>query len=160
MPRTPARTAVLDQQPAPVRTRLAAAWTSFMFLYIYVDYLNLYVPGTIDDILDGVVWRLDITQAFVVSSLALVAVPLAMVVLSTTLPARATRAANLVVASVYVPVSAFNVVDESWIGFFGLGAALEVALLALIIRTAWTWPHAARPTRGPLATPSRPAVRT
>jgi hypothetical protein len=43
-----------------------------------------------------------------------------------------------------VPVSIFNVVDESWTYYFGLGAALEVAILALIIRTAWTWPRERR----------------
>lgn len=131
----------LEQQPVPVRARLAAAWTSFMFLYIYVDYLNLYVPGVMGDIQNGVVWKLDISQAFVVSALALVAIPIVMVALSTTLPARANRVANIVVASIYVPVSLFNLVDESWTVFFGLGAALEVILLASIIRTAWRWPR-------------------
>ena len=31
-----------------------AAWTSFMFLYIYVDYFHLYKPGVIDDVRAGV----------------------------------------------------------------------------------------------------------
>jgi hypothetical protein len=131
----------LEQQPASVRAKLAAAWTSFMFLYIYVDYFHLYKPGSVEDILNGVVWRLDITQTFVVGALILVAIPMFMVVLSTTLPARACRVTTIVVASLYVPVSIFNVVGGSWPYFYGLGAALEVALLVWIIRTAWTWPR-------------------
>ena len=151
-----ARTAgVLEQQPASVRTKLAAAWTSFMFLYIYVDYLTLYNPGVIEDILNGVVWKVDITQAFVVGSLALVAVPIFMVLASRTLPARACRIITLGVASLYVPVSIFNVVDESWTYYFGLGAALEVGILALIIRTAWTWPRERRDLSRPQTTSSR-----
>ena len=142
--RTTRTAGVLEKQPASVRTKLAAAWTSFMFLYIYVDYLTLYNPGVFEDILNGVVWKLDITQAFVVGSLALVAVPIFMVLPSTTLPARACRIITLGVASLYVPVSIFNVVDESWTYYFGLGAALEVAILALIIRTAWPWPKERR----------------
>jgi hypothetical protein len=141
----------LEQQPASVRAKLAAAWTSFMFLYIYVDYLTLYVPGVIDDILAGVVWRLDITQTFVVGALTLMAIPIFMVVLSTTLPARANRATNIVVASIYSLVSIFNVVDESWTYYFGLGAALEVALLVWIIRTAWTWPRTHSDAAGDVA---------
>jgi hypothetical protein len=35
----------LDDQPIPVRAKLAAAWTSFMFLYAYVDILGFYTPG-------------------------------------------------------------------------------------------------------------------
>ena len=142
--RTTRTAGVLEQQPASVRTKLAAAWTSVMFLYIYVDYLHLYKPGSIEDILNGVVWKLDITQTFVVGSLTLVAIPIFMVLASTTLPARACRIITLGVAALYVPVSIFNVVDESWTYFYGLGAALEVAILGLIIRTAWTWPRERR----------------
>ena len=66
-----------------------------------------------------------------------------MIVLSVTLPARVSRIANLIVAAVYVPVTVFNLAGESWIVFYGLGVALEVILLALILRYAWTWPRTA-----------------
>src|ERR687889_1682971 len=84
-------TTALHDPPVPVRAKLAAAWTSFMFLYIYVDYLHLYKPGAIDDILGGVVFEFDISQAFVVIALTSVAIPSLMILLSTTLPARANR---------------------------------------------------------------------
>ena len=136
-------TTPLHDPPAPVRAKLAAAWTSFMFFYIYVDYLHLYKPGAIDDILAGVVFEFDISQTFVVVSLMLVGIPTLMIWLSMTLPARANRMLNLVVASLYIPVSAFNVVGESWMYFYGLGVVLEVILLAYILRSAWTWPRTA-----------------
>src|SRR3712207_8050089 len=89
-------TTTLEDQRIPVRAKLAAAWTSFMFFYIYVDYLHLYKPGAIDDILDGVVFEFDISQTFVVIALTSVAIPIFMILLSTTLPAHANRATNLV----------------------------------------------------------------
>ena len=134
-------TTTLEDQRIPVRVKLAAAWTSFMFFYIYVDYLHLYKPGAIDDILAGVVFEFDISQTFVVISLMLVGIPTLMILLSMTLPARANRTLNLVAASLYIPVAAFNVVGESWIYFYGLGAVLEVILLAYILRSAWTLPR-------------------
>jgi hypothetical protein len=134
-------TTALAEQPVPVRVKLAAAWTSFMFLYIYVDYFHLYKPDTIDDIRAGVVFEFDINQPLLTVFLALVAVPALMVVLSTTLPARANRATNLVVGSLYIPVSAFNAVGESWTYFYGLSIGLEVLLLAFILRSVWTWPR-------------------
>ena len=137
---TPTMTPLHDP-PAPVRAKLAAAWTSFMFFYVYVDYLHLYKPGAIDDILAGVVFEFDISQAFVVISLMLVGIPSLMILLSMTVPARANRTLNLVVASLYIPVSAFNVVGESWRYFYGLGVVLELILLAYILRSAWTWPR-------------------
>ncbi|MDQ3989999.1 MAG: DUF6326 family protein [Actinomycetota bacterium] len=133
-------TTTLEDQRIPVRAKLAAAWTSFMFLYVYVDILAFFKPGVIDDILAGIVWEFDITQTFATTALTLMAIPILMVVLSMTLPARANRIMNLIVASVYVPVSAFNAVGESWTYFYGLGVALEVIVLALILRYAWTWP--------------------
>ncbi|MEV4777287.1 DUF6326 family protein [Microbacterium sp. LWH12-1.2] len=139
-------TTTLEEQQVPVKAKLAAAWTSFMFLYIYVDILAFYKPGTVDDILIGVVWEFDITQTWAITALTLLAIPIFMVVLSTTLPARANRIANLVVASIQVPFAAFNAVGElggSWMYFYFLGVALELILLAVILRYAWTWPRTA-----------------
>ena len=142
---TPQTTTVLDDQPLPVRMRLAAAWTSFMFLYAYVDILNFYTPGVVQDILDGRVFEFDLSQTFSTAALTLVGIPALMVVLSAALPARANRTANLVVATLYVPVTAFNLSGESWRVFYGLGVALELALLGAILRWAWTWPRTAAP---------------
>ena len=105
--------ATLEDQPVPVRAKLAATWTSFMFLYAYVDILNFFTPGVIEDILDGKVFEFDLSQTFSTAALTLVSIPILMVVLSTALPARASRFTNLIVASLYVPVTAFNAVGES-----------------------------------------------
>jgi len=144
----PSRSALEDLR-MPVQAKLAAAWTSFMFLYVYVDILGFFVPGKIDDILAGVVFEFDISQTFVVTALTLMAIPILMILLSTMLPARANRITNLVVASVQVPYAMFNAVGESWTYYYGLGVVLEVILLAVILRLAWTWP---RSTTSPAAT--------
>ncbi|KWT63543.1 hypothetical protein ADL21_02340 [Streptomyces albus subsp. albus] len=139
--RTRQPTFPLDDQRIPVRAKLAAAWTSLMFLYAYVDILAFFKPGVVDGILVGDVWEFDISQMLLTVFLALMAIPILMVVLSMTLPARANRITNLIVASVQVLFAAFNVVGESWTYFYGLGVALEVIILALILRYAWTWPR-------------------
>jgi hypothetical protein len=137
----------LEDQPVPVRVKLAAAWASFMFLYAYVDILGFFTPGIVEDILAGKVFEFDLSQTFSTTALTLMAVPIFMVVLSTTLPARANRVTNLVVASLYVPVTVFNVAGGFWLYFYGLGVVLELILLALVVRYAWTWPRT-----GPSAT--------
>ncbi len=136
----PSRSALEDLR-MPVQAKLAAAWTSFMFLYIYVDFLALYKPGVVDDILAGIVHEFDISQTFVVTALTLLAIPILMILLSTTLPARVNRTINLVVATLYIPFSMYNAVGESWTYFYGLSIGLEVLLLAFILRSAWTWPR-------------------
>ena len=149
-------TALLDQG-VPVQAKLAAAWTSFVFLYVYVDILAFYKPGVVDDILIGVVWEFDITPTWAITALTLLAIPIFMVMLSMALPARANRITNLIVASLQVPFAAFNAVGqlgESWMYFYLLGVALELILLALILRYAWTWPRTA--PSAPLSTSPRP----
>lgn len=146
----------LDDQPMPVRAKLAATWTSFVFLYAYVDILNFFTPGVVEDILDGRVFEFDLSQTFSTAALTLVSIPILMVVLSMTLPARANRITNLVVASVYVPVTVFNIVGASWFYFYGLGIVLELSLLALIVRYAWTWPR----TEGSTMSRDRESGRT
>jgi hypothetical protein len=132
---------MLEDLRMPVQAKLAAAWTSFMFLYVYVDILGFFKPGTIHDILVGVVWKFDVSQVFMVVALSLMAVPILMVFLSMTLPARANRLMNLIVAPIYVVVSAFNALGESWTYYYTLSIGLEVIVLALIVRYAWTWPR-------------------
>lgn len=129
-----------------------------MFLYIYVDYLALYKPGFIDEILAGIVHEFDTGPTFVALALTLMAIPSLMILLSTTLPARVNRTINLVVATLYIPVTMYNAAGESWTYFYGLSIGLEVLLLAYILRSAWTWPRTA-PSATMATSPDREAVR-
>ena len=133
----------LHNPPIPVQAKLAAAWTSFMFLYVYVDVIGFYKPGVVDGILNGLVWEFDVSSTLLTIFLASVTIPAVMVMLSITLPARMNRTTNLVVASVLIPYSVFNAVGESWewAFFYGLSISIEVLLLVFILRSAWTWPR-------------------
>jgi len=147
----------LEDQKVPVRLRIAAAWTSFMFLYIYVDYLALYKPGFIDELLAGTVHEFETGPMFVSLGLTLIAIPSLMILLSVTLPARVNRTVNLVVAALYIPVSIYNAAGEPWsyAYFYGLSIGLEVLILVVILRSAWTWPRASTPTTPTLVEAAR-----
>lgn len=148
---------LLDTPPIPVQVKLAAAWTSFMFFYIYVDYFHLYKPGAIDEIRGGVIFEFDISGTLLTIFLALIGIPALMVLLSITLPARVNRATNLVVALLYIPFSVFNAAGTSWdwASFYGLSIGIEVLILAFILRSAWTWPRTAAVPAGPATTDLR-----
>ena len=137
----------LDNPPVSVQAKLAAAWTSFMFLYVYVDVLGFYKPGVLDGILSGLIWEFDISATLLTVFLVSVSIPALMVVLSVALTPRVNRVANVVVASLLIPYSIFNAVGETWewAVFYGISIGIEVLILAFILRTALTWPrtHAA-----------------
>lgn len=124
-----------------LKLKLSALWASLMFLYLYVDYYHLYMPGKIEDLQKGRVFEFDISQGFLLAALASMTIPALMIFLSAALPARVNRRTNITIAAVYIPYTLFNLAGEAWIHMV-LGAAVEVALLGLIIRYAWKWPLA------------------
>ncbi len=143
--RTRQPTSTLEDQRIPVQAKLAAAWTSLMFFYIYIDYFHLYKPGSIDQIRSGEIFVFDISGPLLTIFVVVIGIPALMVMLSMTLPARVNRATNLVVASLYIPVTVFNAASTTWewASFYALSIGIEVLLLAFILRSAWTWPRTA-----------------
>lgn len=123
-----------------LKLKLATLWTGFMFLYIYVDYFALYMPGKIEDIQKGRVYVFDITQGFLFGALASVTIPALMIFLSVALPAKINRPANIIIAALYIPFTLFNLAGVAWMHMV-FAAVVEVVLLCLIIRYAWKWPR-------------------
>jgi hypothetical protein len=138
---------LLHNPPVPVHARLAGAWTSLMFLVIYIDYFHLYQPGEIDVIRGGDIHVFEISPTLMTIFFVVIGIPALMVMLSMALPARVNRATNLVVASIYIPVMVFNASGASWdwAFYYGLTIGVEVLILAFILRSAWTWPRTASP---------------
>jgi len=150
-------TTTLQDQRIPVRVKLAAAWTSLMFLIIYIDYFHLLMPGSIEDILAGKVFVFDVTQGFLLAGLAMVGIPALMIFLSVALSAKVNRWTNIIVAAVKIPFILFNLAGVAWMHMW-VGAFVEVVLLLLIIRYAWKWPRTA-PSATMATSPDREAVR-
>ncbi|KAB2916882.1 MAG: hypothetical protein F9K23_06695 [Bacteroidetes bacterium] len=130
----------LEDIKVSVKLKLAALWTSLMFLIIYLDYFHLYMPGSLKDLLAGKVFVFDITQGFLLIALAIVAIPALMIFLSVALPPTVNRWINIIIAAVNIPLILFNLAGEAWLHMV-VGAVVEVVLLCLIIRYAWKWPR-------------------
>ncbi|MDF3026630.1 MAG: hypothetical protein K0S23_937 [Fluviicola sp.] len=130
----------LEEIKINLKLKLAALWTSFMFLYIYIDHFHLFMPGVLEDMLADKVFVFDITQGFLLAALASMTIPVLMIFLSVALSAKVNRFTNIIVAALYIPYTLFNLAGEVWIHMV-FGAVAEVALLGLIIRYAWKWPR-------------------
>jgi hypothetical protein len=128
----------LEDIKVSLKVKLAALWTGFMFLYIYVDYFALYMPGKIADIGQGKVFVFDITQGFLLGALISVTIPALMIFLSVALPAKINRRANITLAIIYIPYTLFNLAGEAWMHMI-FGASAEVILLCMIIYYSWKW---------------------
>ena len=152
---------LLDNPPIPVQAKLAAAWTSLMFLSIYIDYFHLYRPGQIDVIRGGNIYKFHITPTLMTIFFVVIGIQALMVMLSMTLPARVNRATNLVVASLYIPAVGMNFLGSlpDYAFYYALTIGVEVLLLAFILRAAWTWPRTPSPSMPDLVEPNRSQIQ-
>lgn len=131
----------LEDNKVSLKLKLAPLWASLMFLYIYVDYFHLYMPGKTEDIIRGVVFKFDITEGFLLAALASMTIPALMIFLSVALSAKVNRRVNIIVASMYIPYTLFNLVGEPPWMHMVFAAIVEVAILCVIIWYVWKWPR-------------------
>jgi hypothetical protein len=130
----------LQKMKVSTQLKLASLWTSLMFLYIYVDYFHLYMPGKLADIQNGRVYVFDITPGFLSIALVSLTISALMIFLSVVLPAAINRKLNMIIAAIYIPYTLYNLAGEAWIHMI-FGAIVEVVLLGLVICYAWKWPR-------------------
>lgn len=125
----------------PTQGKLAAAWTTLIFLVLYIDYFHLYQPGEIDSIRDGVIFEFPISGMLMSIFFVIIAIPGLMVLASAILPRGANRITNIVVTAVYVPIMIFNAAGATpdYALYYALTIGVELAIMAYILRTAITW---------------------
>jgi hypothetical protein len=123
------------------RIKIAALWTSMMFIFAYVDLFSLYRADVRADIEAGKMFAFTIGQGFLLGVTIYILVPSLMLFLSLVLPVRVTRMANIVAAVLYAVTTAGSAIGESNY-YYILGSLTEAALLAGVVYYAWTWPKA------------------
>ena len=127
-----------------VRVRLAALWTSLMFLYIYADYFQLKAPGVLENTINLQTPVGPTTPQVLLGFSVLLIIPSLMIFLSVFLPPKISRGLNIGVALFYTVISILIIISgigDAWQAFFVLFNVIEVFLFALIIRQAWKWPR-------------------
>ena len=122
------------------RLKIAALWSSMMFVFVCVDLFSMYRDDVRADIEAGKIAAFTIGQGYLFGVTMYILVPSLMVFLSLVLSARVTRMASIVVAVLYALTIAGSAIGE-W-NYFILGSLAEAALLAGVVYYAWTWPKA------------------
>lgn len=136
---------MLEDQKPNTKVRLALLWVALMFFYIYNDIFSIWQPEHVQQLMDGELEGVEITQSILFGGAALMAIPSLMILLSLTLKATVNRVLNIAVGVLQLLVLlGTQFVGESgsdtWL-YWRLFEVLEAVFLAIIIWTAWTWPH-------------------
>ncbi len=121
-----------------VRIKIAALWTSMLFVFAYVDLFSLYRADFRADLEAGEVGGFTVNQAFLMGTTVYVVIPSLMVFFALILRPRVNRIANIALGIIYAVTIIAGAIGE-W-NYYILGSAIEVALLAAIVYYAWTWP--------------------
>jgi hypothetical protein len=125
----------------PVMTRIdprltiAAAWTSLLMVFAYVDIFSLYRDDVRASLEAGELGGFEVGTGFLLLTTAYILPAALMIVVTLLLPSRANRWANVTLAALYTVTIVGAAVGEQ--AYYLLGSVVEVALLALIARLAW-----------------------
>ena len=128
-----------------VRIKLSALWVSMMMLYIYADILSLFRPGQLEEIQKGMMGPIEVSQISLLAASAVVIIPAVMIFLSLVLKPKVNRWTNIILGTLFIFVNFGNLLGEQWVYYIVFGI-LELAIAALIVRYARTWPQSSTPT--------------
>ena len=123
-----------------VKIIISALWVARMLTGFVGDVLKFYEPGMVEQILIGEVDGMPLNQGFRLAAAIMFVLPVFMVYLSLTLPDKANRWANIIVA---LPFFALNLIGELSTYEYAYRTFLvivEMVFLALIVWYAWKWP--------------------
>lgn len=138
----------MNNNPAPsadfrvnIRFILSAMWTSVMFLYIYGDYFELYVPHKAEGLLTG--RNLLNTPYRLLFATILLALPALMISVTLVLHPKWNRPLHIVVGAVLTLFTLFagsSAITE-WRIFYVMLSIFESTITSLIVWKAWHWPQ-------------------
>lgn len=123
-----------------VKLMLSALWASVMFLYIYGDYFELYVPDKVEGLLNG--QNLLNTPYRLFFATIILTFPSLMIFLSLMMKPNLNRVLNissgvfLTLFTLLVGVSSFT----EWKIFYVMLSFLESIITSIIVWKAWHWP--------------------
>ena len=129
----------LQSVQIPVTLKISALWTAMLFVFAYVDIFSFFRPDVRASIEAGQIAGFDINQAFLVGTTIYILIPSLMVAGAIFLRPRLNRVLNIVLPVIYGLTIVAGAVGE-W-GYYILGSAVELILLAGIVYLAWTWPR-------------------
>lgn len=130
----------LEEFRPPTKLKLAAMWTSLMFLYVYGDYFNMYSPGKLETMAAGNVGPVNASDAVGMLAISMMmAIPALMIALSLLLPAAPSKWLNVLFGLVYAAILAATLPGAP-LFYLGYGA-IEIPLSLLIAWTALAWPR-------------------
>lgn len=128
------------------KTKLSTLWLFATLSYLYCDVIGLFDPKELKGVLAGQISGIEVTQTFLLAASVLMAIPIAMVLLSRILGYRVNRGANVVAGALMTAVQlGTNFMGTPPTPSYIFFSIIEIAATVAIVWIAWTW-HEVRST--------------
>ncbi len=121
-----------------IRIKLSALWVARMLVGFLGDVLRFFQPGMLEAIIAGDVDGMQISEGFLLTVAIIFVLPICMVPLTLTLPYKASRWANIILALI---ISAIDLIGLATYTYAYASLLIIVGLIftARIVWDGWKW---------------------
>lgn len=138
----------LDNKTTQVdmKAKLSTLWIFLMFNMAFADIFGFMYPGSLKQIMTGIVDGTQITPEFLLIAAIVTEIPIAMVFLSRLLKHGANRWVNIIGAVITI---LWVILGGSWSTLtYVFFTTIEIVCALVIIWTVWKWKPAIEPSTG------------
>jgi len=113
-----------------------------MFCYVYGDFFTLFVPGRIENLMNGNSGAGSTSPTKLLMFAILMTIPSIMIFLSVALKPKVNRWLNLAMGVFFtaIMILVVSVSIDEWMIFYIYLGVVEIILTSLIVWLAWRWP--------------------
>lgn len=123
-----------------VKILLSGLWAVLMILYLYCDVLTFFRTGVLNNIMEGFMGPVQVSQLTLLLASVLMIIPACMVFLSLRVKANVNRWLNLTAGLLYTLVGIGNMISETWI-YYIIFVILEIVVTLSIVLLSVKWPR-------------------
>ena len=126
-----------------IKIKLAGIWISVMFCFVYGDFMGLYAPNIVSDIINGKMAGIGtVTPYNLIGTSVMMILCSLMPFLSIYLKAGMNRIINMVYAVLFITIMLLTMVIETldaWDIYYWIFGTVEIILLLIAFTTAYKW---------------------
>jgi Family of unknown function (DUF6326) len=128
-----------EEKKMDMKSKLSTLWIFVALNYLYCDVVSLMDPELLPLYLRGNINGLELTPGFLLGAGILVEIFIAMVLLSSVLPYRANRWANIAAGTIMTAVQSASLFVGTPAPYYVFFSVIEIATTVLIVWFAWNW---------------------
>ena len=122
-----------------IKITLSALWIVYMFVFIYTDYYKMFIPGVINDMMNGILEGTKVTALSLLLYSVISIVPGVMIFMSLILKANINKWLNIVLGVIYFSISLLSLTGNVW-PFWIFYCSLLTIISIMIVVFSWRWP--------------------